>query len=115
MKITYTCQVWFNPQLDRLEDIQAGKAFPTLAIELPEDEGYFPRNGYCHIGTAAVEVTLKTDKEIVAGQVASLQVQLAAVRAENQQRENAILLRISKMQALTMNADLEEQDDGQPL
>ena len=51
-------------------------------------------------GFAEVTVTLLDDKHATADRLAKLQCKLQAVRAENQKRENAILDRISKLQAI---------------
>lgn len=44
---------------------------------------------------------------VMAAKLAALKDQLQAVRAENQQRENAILDQISKLQAIDYTGDAE--------
>ena len=54
-----------------------------------------------YVWIASQEVTFEHDEfDANARQLASLKIKLEEVRAENQQRENAILLAISKLQAL---------------
>jgi hypothetical protein len=60
-----------------------------------------PFDGYVEVGEATIEVTLHSSEVIAASQLDSLKAKLQEVRAENQQRENAILDQISKLQALT--------------
>jgi hypothetical protein len=49
---------------------------------------------------ATITVTLHPRDELVAKELEGLSTQLQKVRAENHMRENAILDRISKLQAL---------------
>jgi hypothetical protein len=57
-------------------------------------------DGWVEVGMATITVTLHPRDELVAKELEALSTQLQKVRAENQQRENAILDRISKLQAL---------------
>jgi macrodomain Ter protein organizer (MatP/YcbG family) len=59
---------------------------------------------WVEVGVAAITVTLHPKDDIVAKELDGLNAQLQKVRAENQQRENAILDRISKLQAITYEA-----------
>lgn len=59
---------------------------------------------WVEVGVAAITVTLHPKDDIVAKQLDGLNAQLQKVRAENQQRENAILDQISKLQAITYEA-----------
>lgn len=105
MQITYTAYAYFNPAYAKLDNILAGEYTPILSSSEPGSGGYFESDGYVHIGTATVTVEIHSQDKIVAGQIKALNDQLQAVRAESQQKENAILLQISKLQALTMNAE----------
>ena len=97
MKITYTAFV-FASKYDSIDDIANGQTRPMLA---DDSNGYFAREGYPLIGTAEVTVTLHSSDEIVQNQIAALQAQLQDARAQAHQAEQAILERISKLQALT--------------
>lgn len=105
MQITYTAHAYFNPAYTKLDNIMKGEDTPILTISEPGSGGYMERDGYVHIGTATVTLEIHSQDKIVADQIKALNVQLQAVRAESQQKENAILLQISKLQALTMNAE----------
>lgn len=105
MQITYTAYAYFNPKYTPLDNILKGKEKPILSINEPGSGGYFEFEGYVHIGTATVTLEIHSQDKIVADQIKAMNAQLQAVRAESQQKENAILLQISKLQALTMNAE----------
>ena len=60
--------------------------------------------GWAEVGVATITVTFHPREELVAKELEGLNTQLQKVRAENQQRENAILDRISKLQAITYDA-----------
>ena len=57
--------------------------------------------GWTEVGIAEVSVTLHPHDTVVAKELDSLKAQLERVRAENHLRENAILDRISNLQAIT--------------
>ena len=60
--------------------------------------------GWAEVGVATITITFHPRDELVAKELDGLNTQLQKVRAENQQRENAILDRISKLQAITYEA-----------
>lgn len=60
--------------------------------------------GWAEVGVATITVTFYPRDELVAKELEGLNEQLQKVRAENQRRENAILDRISKLQAITYEA-----------
>ena len=102
MQVTYKASAYMNMKYQTLQSLVDGLTTPMLS-----DVGgsrYFELEGYARIGTATVTVELHSENEIAASQLEALQKQLQAVRAENQQRENAILDQISKLQALTFQA-----------
>jgi hypothetical protein len=61
-------------------------------------------DGWVEVGIATITVTLHPRDELVAKELDGLNAQLQKVRAENHMRENAILDRISKLQALEHTA-----------
>lgn len=103
MQITYEQSAYLDMKWHRLEDVRGGRANSVMLTQ-PDGGEYFEGEGYVRIGSATVVLTLNEDKEIADSQLQSLNKQLSAVRAENQQRENAILDRISKLQSLSYEA-----------
>ena len=61
--------------------------------------------GWVHVGTARVSVDVLPLEAIHMGQLEALKAELQKVRAENQQRENAILNAISKLTAITYDME----------
>ena len=59
-----------------------------------------PNPEWLQVGFAEVTLTMLDDKHATANQLAKLQRELQNVRAANQQRENAIMDKISKLQAI---------------
>lgn len=59
---------------------------------------------WAEVGVATITVTLHTLDVIASKELEALNAQLQKVRAENQERENAILDQISKLQAITYEA-----------
>lgn len=100
MEITYEQSVYLDMKYHRLEEVKEGHA-ESVMLSSPEGSKYFEGEGYVRIGSATVVLKLDDADEIHRNQLDALNSELAAVRADNQQRENAILNRISKLQALT--------------
>ncbi len=105
MSTTFTssCKVWLSnsgtSERDVRAHIQSGqldRAVNTL-IFYQVDSG--PAS-WTEVGIAEITITLRPSSDINEEQLQSLQRELQTVRAENQQRENAILQRISKLQAI---------------
>jgi hypothetical protein len=88
----------FAAKYQSIDDIDNGQTRPMLA---DETNGYFAKQGYPLVGTAEVTVTLHSSDEIVQNQITALQTQLQDARAQAHLAEQAILERISKLQALT--------------
>jgi hypothetical protein len=61
-------------------------------------------DGWVEVGVATIAITIHPRDELVAKELDGLNTQLQKVRADNQQRENAILDRICKLQALEHTA-----------
>ena len=96
MEITFNAYAYAAGHHD-MERIKEGKSMPYISAWA--DEKNWPQ-----IGTAVVTVTLYQDNDVQAKELERLNKQLQEVRAENQQRENAILDQISNLQALTFQA-----------
>lgn len=61
----------------------------------------YASHGFVAVGEATVTVEFFDAGTIHKSQLTALKEQLQAVRAENQQRENEVLDKLSKLQALT--------------
>lgn len=96
MKVTYQAQAYL-PNYSTIEAVASGLNMPMIAV----GGDYFESQGYPNIGTVEVTITLHSEDQIVAGQIAALQTQLDRQRADAYMAERAILDRISKLQALT--------------
>lgn len=87
--------------LERLIDgIQAGdvsKAIPDLFYA----NSNMATSGWVLVGEATITLDANNYDKLAEEQLATLEAQLAHERAESQLRQNAILDRISKLQALT--------------
>lgn len=94
-QITYQANAFINTSYDSIDAVQSGRTLP-LVLKTDKVEGY------TNIGKATVTVELVSTDEFVSNQISSLNAELQTVRSESQRRENAILLQISKLQALTM-------------
>lgn len=97
MKVTYQAKAYMS-KYDTLDGIAAGRCVPMLTTR---DGSYFESEGSPLIGTAEVTVTLHSADEVVQNQISALQAQLQKQRAEAYRAEQAILERISKLQAIT--------------
>lgn len=99
MEITYTAGAYMNPRWHRIESIVIGKDTPTLSSSDPK---YMRKEGYVLIGEATVTVRLLPADERTRRELEALNAQLQAMRAEHHRAQQAILDRISKLQALPM-------------
>lgn len=98
MKVQFTAKAYL-PTYIRMEDVVNG-------VEMPSITQYSSYFGDQLIGVATVTIELFSKDEITNKQLEALQRQLQTVRAENQQRENAILDQISKLQAISYDEPL---------
>lgn len=105
MQVQFTAKKAYIHAWERIEDVPSGKVFPLITAA--DDSGYFEQQGYTLVGTATVTVELYAEGQIQAARISALKSQLQTVRAENQQRENAILDQISKLQAIDYTGDAE--------
>lgn len=61
-------------------------------------------SGYTHVGEADITVTIATPNQITGNKVASLRAELEKDRAESQRRQNQMVDKINKLEALTYEA-----------
>ena len=102
MQVKITAKAYIS-KYAMLEDVVSGRQAPLI---ITESHGFFESQGYHEIGDATVTIELHTNDRIMAAKLEALQAQLQTVRAENQQRENAILDKISKLTAISYDEPL---------
>lgn len=56
---------------------------------------------YTKVGFGTVEITIASKDEIIAGKVEALRAELQKDRADSQARQNALMRKISELEALT--------------
>jgi hypothetical protein len=108
IKVTATVGAWlpsYTSPDDLLTALRAGKNDEAARLMhfSPAD---MTSSGWTRVGDAHVTVELLPHDEQVAKAVASLRQMLEAERIESQRRQMAILDRISKLQALTFDAEV---------
>lgn len=97
MQVEFKAKAYL-PSYTSLESVLKGVSLPMITAC---DEGsYFEKEGYPLIGDVTLIVTMHSRDKIVQAQIESLNAQLQSERAESQRRQNAILDKISKLQAL---------------
>ena len=102
MKVQFAAKAYLSSYHD-ITEVANGSHMPMICHG---DSSYFKEQGFAPIGTATVTIELHTNDQIMAAKIEALQAQLQTVRAENQQRENAILDKISKLQAISYDETL---------
>jgi hypothetical protein len=104
VKITGTARVWTTCKwrdIDYINNqISEGKNDEAISEMSYTNHDMSSSEDWVEVGTAEITVTFFPSDTVVAKELDGLNAQLQKVRAENQQRENAILDRISKLQAL---------------
>lgn len=83
-----------------LDSIKSGDA-EGVANALSYTNAEMESCGYVLVGEATIEVSILPVEDLQHQQLATLQAELQRERAESMERQNAILDRISKLQALT--------------
>lgn len=98
--ITYTAHAYACEWQD-VDAIISGKDTPMLTHSGPEHLS----ESDLYLGTCTVSIDLAPKEEIATAQMARLRALLENLRAESQKRENAIIDRINKLQALTYESE----------
>lgn len=93
---TFTTNVYL-PRYYEIADVTSGRCLPHFSVGTSE---YYEGEGYPLIGTATITIELHDPQVFVQKQIDALNQQLQRERADSQVRQNAILERISKLQAL---------------
>lgn len=98
MQLTINCHAYAAEWMD-IESILSGKDTPILTLapeHLSESDTV--------LGTAVLTVDAGSAEQLSAKQLDRLQALLETLRADNQKRENALIDRISKLQAIGFSA-----------
>lgn len=98
-KVTFQAKAYLS-QYSSLERVIKGEDMPQIT----QGGTYFEKEGYPLIGTVEVIITLHSTDKIVQNQIEALNKQLQQQRADAYRAEQAILEKISKLQALTLDA-----------
>ena len=109
MQATGTLKAWTTSKWRNIEYVQEcinkGDHAEALASLVYISHDMSDTEDWTEVGTAEVTVTFHPAETVVAKELQGLQAQLQKVRAENHMRENAILDRISKLQAITYTGE----------
>lgn len=98
MQVEFRAKAYL-PNYVSMESVLRGESLP--AISDLEGGSYFEKEGYPLIGEVTLTITMHSHDKIVQSQIEALNKQLQSERAESQRRQNAILDKIGKLQALT--------------
>jgi hypothetical protein len=105
MKATAILKAWTTSKwstiIEVAELIEQDNAAGALSALHFTNHNMTGQQDWTEVGTAEVTVTFYPRDTVAEKELEGLQAQLQEVRAENQMRENAILDRISKLQAIT--------------
>ena len=112
IQFTGTTKAWTSSQWRGIDTIlhmvnkaeldDAASALTYINHDMSDTEGW------AEVGIATITVEFYPREELVSKELDGLKVQLEKVRADNQQRENAILDRISKLLAVTYEENTDE-------
>lgn len=101
---TGTCKVWTTSKWRGIESILHSVAEGRLDEAVSEltyiNHDMSSAEDWTEVGIAQITVTLHPRDVVVEKELAGLKQQLEKVRTDNHMRENAILDRISKLQAI---------------
>jgi hypothetical protein len=105
MQATGTIKAWTTSKWHNLEYVEQliNEGRPQEALDALSfaNADMSDTEDWTEVGTAEVTVTFHPRDTVVAKELEGLKAQLKRVRADNHLRENAILDRISKLQAIT--------------
>jgi hypothetical protein len=107
--VTGTVRAWLTSTADDfpalLEQIKTKPEAVVSQLGFSAHDMALGSYPWTEIGTAEITVTLMPRDAVANAQVKTLQAELQNERAESMQRQNRILDRISKLQALTMTVE----------
>lgn len=109
IQFTGTVKAWTTSKWHGIESVihsvSQGKMDEAAASLTYVNHDMSSAEEWAEVGVATVTVTLHPREIVVEKELKSLAAQLQNVRAENAMRENAILDRISKLQAIEYSGD----------
>ena len=112
IQFTGTTKAWTTSHWQGIDTIlhmvKEGKLNEAAAAMMYINQDMSDSEGWAEVGVATITVELYPREELVSKELDGLKVQLEKVRADNQQRENAILDRISKLLAVTYEESTDE-------
>jgi hypothetical protein len=115
IKFTGTTKAWTTSHWQNIDTIlhrvNKGELDEAASTLMYINQDMSDSEGWAEVGVATITVELYPREELVSKELDGLKVQLEKVRADNQQRENAILDRISKLLAVTYDAPEENTDE----
>lgn len=109
---TGTCKVWTTSKWRGIDNIlhtvSAGDTNAAVSEMSYINHDMSSAEDWTEVGIAQITVTLHPREVVVEKELEGLKQQLEKVRADNHMRENAILDRISKLQAITYTGELHD-------
>lgn len=107
MKTPVTIKAWATSDWameELLDGLNSGDMTKTVGRLLFSHHDMSNKPGWVHVGTAQITVDILPVDQLQHSQLAALQAELQKERADSQVRQNLILERISKLQALEFAA-----------
>jgi hypothetical protein len=102
MKHTFTAPVtiWITKYSDHDADsLQSVDSASDMSILDPRHD--FSDSGYTKVGEGTLTCEIYSRDEIITGKAGALRAELANDRAQSQKRQNALMQKISELEALT--------------
>jgi hypothetical protein len=97
-----TAKVWISGYSPHdAESLQLATDICGMTLSEPDMNLGLSPNAFTHVGEADVTITIANSDQIIGGKVASLRAQLESDRADSQRRQNELIDKINKLEALT--------------
>lgn len=94
-----TASIYLSPYSSMdADDLQTADSLRSLTVW---ESAYDAPKDYTLVGSAEVTVTIASRDQIMNNKVDSLRAELERDRADSQQRQNALIRKISELEALT--------------
>lgn len=99
MQVEFQAYAYKTSQWDSVESMLKGEKMPYVTDREITPGGQYTKD-YVRLGTVRVTIEFDDNETIVANQIEALKASLHTVRAENHLREQEIIEKISKLQAI---------------